>query len=414
MAVPKIRIKGFDKDWRKPTIEEVFELRNGYTPSKFVSEFWTNGTIPWFRMEDIRDKGGILKEAYQQITPIAVKSTGLFNAYSIIMATTATIGIHAMPIVDSLANQQFTNFSIRKSLEKQYDPYFIYYSFFQLDDWAKKNVNSGGLLSVDIKGLLKQPLYSPDVKVQKQIADYFQSLDSLIEATDKKIATLKQVKQASLQSMFPQEGETKPRVRFKGFEGEWEMVEIGKYGDTYSGLSGKSKEDFGKGNAKYITFLNVLTNAQINTSILESVDVRTGERQNTVNKGDILFNTSSETPEEVGLCSVLLEDMPNVYLNSFCFGFRPNNPAINSEFMVYLMRGHIGRSIMKVLAQGATRYNLSKKRLCETLIPIPTNINEQKQIAEYFSNLDKQISIQEQRLEKLKQIKSACLKNMFV
>ncbi|MBQ4916454.1 MAG: restriction endonuclease subunit S [Muribaculaceae bacterium] len=189
---------------------------------------------------------------------------------------------------------------------------------------------------------------------------------------------------------------------------------MGKYGDTYSGLSGKSKDDFGKGNAKYITFLNVLTNAQINTYILESVDVKTRERQNAVQKGDILFNTSSETPEEVGLCSVLLEDIPNVYLNSFCFGFRPNNPAISSEFLVYLMRGHIGRSIMKVLAQGATRYNLSKKRLCETLIPIPTNIEEQKQIAEYFSNLDKQISIQEQRLEKLKQIKSACLKNMFV
>ena len=330
------------------------------------------------------------------------------------MATTATIGIHAMPIVDSLANQQFTNFSIRKSLENQYDPFFIYYSFFQLDDWAKKNINSGGLLSVDIKGLLKQPLYSPDIKIQKQIAEYFQSLDSLIEATDKKIATLKQTKEACLQSMFPQEGETKPRVRFKGFTDEWKKVEIGKYGDTYSGLSGKSKDDFGKGNAKYITFLNVLTNAQINTYILESVDVKTGERQNAVQKGDILFNTSSETPEEVGLCSVLLEDIPNVYLNSFCFGFRPNNPAINSEFLVYLMRGHIGRSIMKVLAQGATRYNLSKKRLCETLVPIPTNIDEQKQIAEYFSNLDKQISIQDQRLEKLKQIKSACLKNMFV
>ena len=414
MIVPKIRIKGFDAEWANPTIEEIFEVRNGYTPSKFVSEFWTNGTIPWFRMEDIRDKGGILREAYQQITPIAVKSTGLFNAYSIIMATTATIGIHAMPIVDSLANQQFTNFSIRKLLEKQYDPYFIYYSFFQLDEWAKMNVNSGGLLSVDIKGLLKQPLYSPDIKIQKQIASYFQSLDSLIEKTGKKIATLKQTKQASLQSMFPQEGETKPRVRFKGFADEWEKVEIGKYGDTYSGLSGKSKDDFGKGNAKYITFLNVLTNAQINTSILESVDVKTGERQNAVQNGDILFNTSSETPEEVGLCSVLLENIPNVYLNSFCFGFRPNNPTINSKFLVYLMRGHIGRSIMKVLAQGATRYNLSKKRLCETLIPIPTNMNEQKQIAEYFSNLDKQISIQEQRLEKLKQIKSACLKNMFV
>ena len=249
---------------------------------------------------------------------------------------------------------------------------------------------------------------------QRQIAEYFGQLDSLIEATGKKITSLKQTKQACMQQMFPAEGETTPRVRFKGFEGVWQLRKIGELGTTYSGLSGKSKADFGLGSAQYITFLNVLTNAHIDTTIFESVNIKPGEKQNKVVKGDILFNTSSETPEEVGYCSVLMNDIDNLYLNSFCFGFRPYAGTINPEFMVYLMRGQIGRSIMKILAQGATRYNLSKNRLCEVTIPIPANDDEQQQIAAFFSNMDKQIRIQEQRLEKLKRIKTACLENMFV
>ena len=84
---------------------EVFELRNGYTPSKNNPEFWEGGTIPWFRMEDIRENGRILSDAIQHITPAAIKGKGLFEANSFILATTATIGEHALLIADSLANQ---------------------------------------------------------------------------------------------------------------------------------------------------------------------------------------------------------------------------------------------------------------------------------------------------------------------
>lgn len=248
----------------------------------------------------------------------------------------------------------------------------------------------------------------------KYVASLFQCIDSLILSTSKKIDSLKQVKAASLQSMFPQGGETTPRVRFKGFEGDWENVLVGRLGTTYSGLSGKTKEDFGFGDARYVTFLNVLTNAKIDTSILEAVNVREGEHQNEVKKGDLLFNTSSETPEEVGMCAVMDEELKCVYLNSFCFGFRVTDENIDSTFIAYLMRSHIGRRIMSILAQGATRYNLSKNSFCKAELLLPKTKEEQQQIASYFTSLDKQISLQTQRLEKLKQIKAACLDNMFV
>lgn len=205
----------------------------------------------------------------------------------------------------------------------------------------------------------------------------------------------------------------KPKIRFKGFDGEWNKVLVGNLGKTYSGLSGKCKDDFGFGNAHYITFLNVLTNAHIDTSILEHVDVKDGEGQNAVKKGDLFFNTSSETPEEVGMCAVLDEDVENIYLNSFCFGFRMTHEKMCSAFFAYLMRSNIGRHIMSILAQGATRYNLSKASFCNTELLLPTDLEEQQTIASFLSSLDRQISLHTQRLEKLKQIKAASLQAMF-
>lgn len=93
--------------WMK--MSEIFEMKNGYTPSKAVTEYWENGIIPWFRMEDIRKNGRILSDSILHITPQAVKGGKLFHANSIILATTATIGEHALIIADSLANQRFTN-----------------------------------------------------------------------------------------------------------------------------------------------------------------------------------------------------------------------------------------------------------------------------------------------------------------
>ena len=201
-TTPRVRFKGFEGEWNTPSISEVFELRNGYTPSKAVEAFWEGGTIPWFRIEDIRENGGILNDAIQHITPLGIKGNGVFEKNSIILSTTATIGVHAMLIADSLANQQFTNFSIRKSLKHTFDPMFVYYSFFGIDEWSKKNTNSGGLLSVNIPLLLKQPFLTPSINEQQKIASYFTTLDRQITLQTQRLEKLKQIKAACLDNMF--------------------------------------------------------------------------------------------------------------------------------------------------------------------------------------------------------------------
>ncbi|GAA9996979.1 hypothetical protein VN1064_03190 [Helicobacter pylori] len=167
----------------------------------------------------------------------------------------------------------------------------------------------------------------------------------------------------------------------------WQRVRLGDIGITISGLVGKTKQDFINGNAKYITFLNVLNNVIIDTSILENVKIYPNEKQNSFKKYDLFFNTSSETPKEVGMCAVLLDDIDQVFLNSFCFGFRIFDKAVDGLFLSYLINSEIGRKAFENLAQGSTRYNLSKSGFNNVCLSLPP-LNEQIAIANILSALD--------------------------
>ncbi len=151
------------------TLEEVFEIKNGYTPSKNNPEFWEKGTIPWFRMEDIRENGRILKDSIQHITPKALKGKKLFPKNSIIISTTATIGEHALLIVDSLANQRFTFLSKKANCGIALDMKFFFYQCFLLGEWCKKNTNVSGFASVDMTAFKKYKFPIPPLEIQQEI-----------------------------------------------------------------------------------------------------------------------------------------------------------------------------------------------------------------------------------------------------
>ena len=170
-------------EWKK--LGEVFITRNGYTPSKSNPEYWEGGTIPWYRMEDIRENGRILSDALQHITPKGVKGNGLFKANSIILATTATIGEHALITTDALCNQQLTNFEIKEDFKDKLLSKFVFYYFYVIDDWCKKNVNVSSFPSVSVPKLKKLDFPIPPLSVQSRIVeilDKFTSLEAELEA----------------------------------------------------------------------------------------------------------------------------------------------------------------------------------------------------------------------------------------
>ncbi|HEM6082693.1 restriction endonuclease subunit S [Streptococcus suis] len=200
-----------------------------------------------------------------------------------------------------------------------------------------------------------------------------------------------------------------PAYRFQGYTDAWELRPLGEIGNTYTGLSGKTKDDFGHGDGRFVTYMNVFSNPISLPEMVEAVEI--DESQNTVRYGDVLFTTSSETPEEVGMSSVWLGNTENTYLNSFCFGFRPVK-KVNPYYLAYLLRSSGMRRKISFLAQGISRYNISKTKMMELEISIP-NENEQSAIGTFFSTLDRQITLHQHKLDTLKEQKKTYLKLLF-
>ncbi|WP_244559315.1 restriction endonuclease subunit S, partial [Bathymodiolus platifrons methanotrophic gill symbiont] len=163
-------------EWK--TLSEVFTLKNGYTPSKNKPEYWTDGDIPWFRMEDLRTNGNILSDAIQNAHKNGIKGK-LFPANSIIMSTTATIGEHALVTVDYLSNQRFTNFTVKSDFCESLDIKFVFYYFFILAEKAKQSINTSSFPSVQMSELKRMGFPIPSLAEQSRIVTILDKFDAL-------------------------------------------------------------------------------------------------------------------------------------------------------------------------------------------------------------------------------------------
>lgn len=246
-----------------------------------------------------------------------------------------------------------------------------------------------------------------DKQEQQAIASYFTSLDSQISASTSRLASLKQIKAASLQAMFPQEGETVPKIRFKGFEGEWTWLKLGD-------ISEQVKRKAPINSTAPVMMISAL-NGFINQSEKYSDNNAGSSLANytLLKKGELSYNHGYSKTRNFGSCfNLLVEEarIPFVY-----HSFRLTND--NDSFYAYYLNSGTKDKDLKRLVSSTARMdgllNISFKNYMELSVPHPS-LAEQQAIANYFTSLDRQISLQSQRLEKLKQIKSACLDKMFV
>lgn len=354
----------------------LFELRNGYTPPKSNASFWSGGTIPWFRMEDIRANGGVLDGAIQHIPEAAVKGGRLFPPNSLLVATSATIGEHALITVPHLSNQRFTSLSIRAEYAELVDMKFIYYYGFVLDEWCRNNTTTSSFASVDMSGFRRFKFPVPPLEVQREIVrilDQFTQLEAELEA---------ELEARRAQYDFY-------RDSLLTFPAEIPVVPLGELGTIFGGLTGKSKADFAGGNARYATYMNVFKNIALDTEADDFVQVGSDERQRSLAYGDIVFTGSSESLGEVGMTSVVTKHLTEpLYLNSFCIGFRMNDVSLlNPEFAKHLFRSALLRAQIIKTANGVTRINVSKLRLAKILVPLPPK-SEQERIARVLDQFE--------------------------
>lgn len=161
-------------------LSDGFETRNGYTPAKSDSTNWTDGTVPWFRMEDIRENGRVLGRALQMIPEKAVKGGRYFPANSMIFATSATVGEHALITVPYMANQRFTAVWPKPEFADRFDMEFLFFYGFVIDEWCRRNTTTSSFASVDMSGFKRLVIPIPSMDDQRRIADRLDRFDALV------------------------------------------------------------------------------------------------------------------------------------------------------------------------------------------------------------------------------------------
>ena len=386
---PAIRFKGFADVWEQRKLrDEAIEMLAGGDIDK--SKIVENGKYPIYANALTNDGIVGYYDDYYRVKAPAVTVTGRGD-----------VGHAQARTVD------FTPVVRLLTIRSEHDAYFL--------ENAINNhsviVESTGVPQLTVPQLENYMIQFPKtIEEETKIGEYFRNLDNLITLHQRKLQKLSNIKKSMLEKMFPKNGSNVPEIRFNGFTEAWEQRKLGEVGTTYTGLSGKTKEDFGHGNGQFVTYMNVFSNPVGLPDMTEAVEI--DDSQNKVLFGDVLFTTSSETPEEVGMSSVWLENAENTYLNSFCFGYRPT-VEFNPYYLAYMLRSSSMRKKITFLAQGISRYNISKNKMLDIEIPIP-KIEEQKQIGSYFRNLDNLITLHQRKLEKLQNIKKAFLEKMFV
>lgn len=420
--IPALRFPEFQNDgeWKLTPVGKYYKVQGGFAFRS--SEFKKSGT-PIIRISNIPNEdiyidisNSVYSDRIENEVNFLISKGDLLIAMS--GATTGKTAVYNQ-IGKAYLNQRVGLF---KSINSH-----NYYPF--ICQWVKSNyfyaqlkrtLAAGAqpnISSKDIESFIwAYPNGNNSFAEQKKIADCLSSLDKNIDAAKRKLELLKEHKKGLMQRLFPAKGKTTPELRFPEFIGinEWAPKQLGNIGETLGGLSGKSAEDFGTGKP-FVTYKQVFNSSEIDSSECALVQVSENETQNKLQYGDVLVTMSSETPDEVGYTAVVTnKNTPECYLNSFCFIYRLfDNESIDARFLIYLFSSDVYRTAVVRIAQGITRFNISKTKFKEIELVIPENKNEQIKIAETLSSVDKQIEEYDKKIKALELHKKGLMQQLF-
>ena len=410
---PTLRFKEFDGEWVEMKLGNVLNITSS---SRVHKDEWTEKGVPFFRSSDVvanfkgteNTKAYIPLELYDSLS----NKTGRVKKDDLLVTGGGSIGIPFL-----IKNNEPLYFKDADLLwiknTNEISGYFLY-SFFLTQSFKKyiKIISHVGTIShYTVIQAKNTPFQFPTLPEQQKIASFLSAVDEKIQQLTRKKELLEQYKKGVMQQLFS------GKLRFKDENGKafakWEEKRLGDVGKTFNGLTGKTKENFGDGKL-YIQYMQIFSSSIIDVSKCGLVQISNNEHQPRVQYGDVFFTTSSEIPNEIGTCSVLLEEAEEMYLNSFCFGFRPNSvKQLVPGFASYLFRNEIFRKKIIKLAQGSTRYNMSKVQLLKLSVSLPSN-EEQKKIANYLSNIDNKIESINKQITQTQTFKKGLLQQMFV
>ena len=371
--------------WEQRQLGDVAQIVGGGTPDTSNPDYW-NGDINWFSPNEI-GQSVYASESRRKISQSGLEhssATLLPAGRTILFTSRAGIGDTAILLTTATTNQGFQSWV----LDDHMDIYFMYCRSLTAKTWAERMAGGSTFLEVSAKTMEKMPIAIPSITEQKNIGTFFRILDSLIAAAERKCDLLKLKKQAYLQQMFPQNGEEQPRLRFKGFTGDWEQRQLGELAEV--GTGSHNTQD-GKQAGLYPFFIRSEQKLFMDSfdfdeeAILVPGDGRIGEVFHYQNGPYALHQ--------------------RVYrLHDF--------HGISTHFLLYLLESGFRAHALKVNSQG-TVPSLRHASFTDWLVQIPSP-QEQEAIALLLAQLDSLISAAEHKLETLKQLKQGYLQQMFV
>lgn len=410
MKEPKIRFKGFSGEWKRSTLGDLalFSKGSGYSKSDICKE----GTpvILYGRMytkyQSVFDEidtfvnpkdNSVVSKGGEVIIPGSGESSEDISLAAMVKNEGVILG---------------GDLNILKFNQKVNDPAFMSMAITYSPTRAELSSYSQGKTVVHLRNseIAKGTIRYPDILEQNTIVNYVLSLDAQISASTSRLASLKQMKAASLQAMFPQEGETVPKVRFKGFEGEWKKVKLNTFAkrimrknsnlESYLALTIASAYGL-VSQAEYFNNLVVGSNIQ-NYYLLK--------------KGEFAYNKSYSNGYPFGSVK-RLDRYEQGILSTLYIVFSIDN-SVSSDYITHFFDTTLWhKEIAERAEEGARNHgllNIATRDFFDIYIWMPDSVKEQQSIASFFTSLDRQIALHTQRLEKLKQIKAACLDKMFV
>ena len=390
--VPALRFPEFSGEWEKVKLGDSCTFFSGGTPPSSRKEYYC-GDIPFIRSGELHSDStalSITKEAFASCSAKMVNNGDLLLA--LYGATSGDISISR---INGAINQ-----AILCIRPKHLNTYFIK----SLWESHKKQIletylqgGQGNLSSEIIKNI---SFMFPNIEEQNKISELVRKIDKRIETQSKIIEELKTLRSALSESLY---------YDCDSFQ----EMSFNDIGECYSGLSGKSSEDFGSG-YPFVPYTNIFANDVIDENQFEYVQIREDESQNTVHYGDLLMTLSSETPEEVGIGSVYLGSESHLYLNSFAFGIHiTRTDLVYPPYLSWLVSTKSFRKFILPFAQGSTRYNLQKTDFMKAKYRFPT-LERQKTIYKLLSSYSSKIANEEKILDLYQFQKQGLLEQMFI
>ena len=398
LNVPPLRFPEFCGEWEKCKFGDI---ATGFDYGMNAAAKPFDGENKYIRITDIDEASSTYNDTDIVSPDGSLNDNYVVNDRDILLARTGASTGKSYLYRKSDGKLYYAGFLIRANVT-EHNPYFVFSQLHTHRYWRWVSIMSArsGQPGINSQEYSSFPVFTTSLQEENKISTLLSLLDERISTQNKIIEKYESLIQAMCDALIESE-QHKVKLSFNDF------------GEPYSGLLGKSAEDFGEG-CPYITYMNVYQNQIIDTANVGLVKINETEQQSVVHYGDILFTLSSETAEEVGMGAVYLGDTYPLYLNSFCFGIHIiDENKIFPPFLAFYVSTKSFRKVVFPLAQGSTRFNLQKNDFMKKVFSFPT-VERQRKIYSSLKTYSDKLSVEKSIVKLLCEQKNHLLSQLFI